>query len=405
MKKILAVMLAATVMSAAAQQTYNIQVTNPMKTVRNDCPIVLQLDHENDIQSALVTIDGKEIPSQLDDLNGDGYYDELCFLADLDKKQQRQYTVTFYDNGEPRTYQARTFAELMLRNPKVTEKNKHDFYLTGITVPKELKDPYHMVHHHGVAFENELIAIRVYFDERQTLDLYGKYNKRLELKDTQFYTTDEQKADGYGDDVLWCGKTFGLGAFRGWDGQQPTMIDDIENRTQRIIAKGPVRTIVELEDDGWKADTRLPRLNMTIRYTLYAGHRDIDVDVFFNRDVKDVSFSTGLINVKDSKEFSDHEGLRGCWGSDFPAGAKDSIAHPRETVGLGIYVPAQYRKCEEPANKDNYAFVVGTENRHIHYKLAYTSDKETFGYHNKEDWFKFLKQWKKEIEQPVIIGN
>lgn len=402
-KRFLIMMLAGTALTATAQMTYTVKVTNTMKQVRNDQPVVLQLADDNEVQSALVTLDGKEAPSQLDDLNEDGFYDELCFLANLDKKEQQKFEVKLYTTGEPRQYSPRTFAQLLLRNPKVKEKNKQDFYLTEITVPKELEDPYHMVHQHGVAFESELIAIRVYYDKRQTLDLYGKYNKRLELKDTQFYTTDEQKAQGYGDDILWCGQTFGFGAFRGWDGKQPTMVDDVINRTQRIVAKGPVRTIVELEDRGWKADDRLPRLNMTVRYTLYAGHRDLDVDVFFNRDVTDRNFSTGLINVKNSEEFTDHKGLRGLWGTDFPAGAKDSIAHPRETVGMGIFVPDQFRRSEEPANKDNYGFVVGTDNAQIHYKLVYTSAKETFGYKNSKQWFEFLKQWRKELEHPVVI--
>ncbi|MBQ7422631.1 MAG: DUF4861 domain-containing protein [Prevotella sp.] len=386
-----------------AQQSFNIEVTNPSKEARKDQPVVIQLDERNDIQSAIVMLQGQEIPCQLDDLNRDGIYDELCFLVDLDKKQTCEYSVTLYNIGEPRDYKARTYAELMLRNPKVKEKNKQDFYITELTVPKELEDPYHMVHHHGVAFENELIAVRIYFDQRQTLDLYGKYNKQLELKESQFYTTDDLKAKGYGDDVLWVGQTFGLGAFRGWDGKQPVHLTDVNQRTQRIIAQGPLRTIVEVEDRGWKAHPQLPRLNATLRYTLYAGHRDIDVDVFFNRDVQGIDFSTGLINVKNSKEYSDKQGVRGCWGTDFPAGAKDSIAHPRETVGLGIFIPEEYRRSEKPANKDNYTFVIGTRDNSLHYKLAYTSAKESFGFKNEKEWFRFLREWKKDIAESIIV--
>ena len=65
------------------------------------------------------------------------------------------------------------------------------------------------------------------------------------------------------------------------------MIEPVRSRTQRVIAYGPLRTIVELFDRGWKAESGKPALNMTIRYTQYAGHRDTDVDVFFNRDVTD----------------------------------------------------------------------------------------------------------------------
>ena len=53
--------------------------------------------------------------------------------------------------------------------------------------------------------------------------------------------------DGY---VLWVGQTFGLGAFRGWNGKEPTLIDPVRSRTQRIISYGPLRTIVEVIDRG-----------------------------------------------------------------------------------------------------------------------------------------------------------
>ena len=98
------------------------------------------------------------------------------------------------------------------------------------------------------------------------LTFTGKFHKRLELKETQFYTSKEQKAQGYGDDVLWVGNTFGLGAFRGWDGQQPTMIDPVSSRTQRIISYGPLRTIVEVIDKNWKPYADKPAITMTIRW-------------------------------------------------------------------------------------------------------------------------------------------
>ena len=56
------------------------------------------------------------------------------------------------------------------------------------------------------------------------------------------------------------------------------MIEPVKNRTQRVIAYGPLRTIVEVVDQGWVADEQLPPVNMTLRYTLYAGHRDIEVE-------------------------------------------------------------------------------------------------------------------------------
>ena len=413
MKRHLLLACCAPLLSAAlAQTTMTYNVSNPSSADRTDVPVVISLDKSwGEVATALVTCSGDEIPCQLDDLDQDGMFDELCFLVNLKAKARASYQVTLASEGSPRPYPARVYAEMLVRNDKVKEKNKHDNFIESITARGDCANSYNIQHHHGVDFESELNGIRIYFDKRQTIDLYGKFQKRLELQATQFYTTKEQKAEGYGDDVLWVGNTFGLGAFRGWDGQQPTMIDPVRSRTQRIISYGPLRTIVEVIDKGWKAPlashlsplTSHPSpLNMTIRYTQYAGHRDTDVDVYFNKDVSDYLFSTGIINVKDSQEFSDKKGLRACWGCDWPSSDHENFKP--ETVGLGIYIPKIYLKSEEPANKDNYAFVVGTNSSHLCYKIIYCSDNETFGYHSAEDWFKFLQMWKQqEAEQPLTV--
>ena len=401
MKRSLFCALLAVSTTTMAQQTITVSVSNPVNTNRTDQPVVIPLAKYGDIRSALVTSDGKEIACQLDDLDQDEQFDELCFLADLAGKEKKQYTVQLYQQGEPRPYPARVYAEMLMRNDKVKEKNRHDNYIESITARGDCANSYNLQHHHGVDFESELNGIRIYFDKRQTLDLYGKFKKRLELKETQFYTSDEQKTQGYGDDVLWVGNTFGLGAFRGWDGKEPTMIDPVRSRTQRIISYGPLRTIVEVIDRGWKADAAKSPINMTLRYTQYAGHRDTDVDVLFNKDVSGYRFSTGIINVKDSEEFSDHKGLRACWGTDYPS--TDTVKWNRETVGLAICIPNKHIASEEAANKDNYAFVVKTDGSRLSYKINYTSANEEFGYHTAREWFDYLKAWKREVEQPIQV--
>lgn len=402
MKKILSLaILAISATAISAQTTLKMTVTNPSTIDRTDQPVVLSLADKGFVASALVTLGKDTIPCQLDDLDQDECFDELCFLADLKGKEQKTYQITLFAEGEPLVFTPRVFAEMLVRNDKVKEKNRHNNFIESITARGDCANSYNIQHHHGVDFESELNGIRIYFDNRQTIDLYGKFQKRLELQETQFYTSKEQKAEGYGDDVLWVGNTFGLGAFRGWDGTQPTMIEPVRSRTQRIISYGPLRTIVEVIDRGWKMSPHLSPLNLTLRYTQYAGHRDTDVDVFFNKQAEGYAFSTGIINVKDSEEFSDKLGLRGCWGTDWPSSDHENFK--LETVGLGIWIPSAYIKSEEPANKDNYAFVVGTSTSHLSYKIVYTSDNETFGYHSAKAWFEYLKHWKQEVETPVIV--
>ena len=70
---------------------------------------------------------------------------------------------------------------------------------------------------------------------------------------------------------------------------------------------------------------------------------------------------------------------------------------------MGIYIPDSVLRRELPADADNYPFVIGTNGTDLSYKLTYSSDDETFGYHNSKDWFSFLKAWRRDIEHPVEV--
>ena len=402
-KMMMAVVAALLSLGVQAQKLVEVTVKNPSGEARQDVPVVMDLKSWGDVRKAVVKVDGKEIPSQLDDLDRDCVNDEICFLVNLDKKEKKTYCVSLYEEGEQAQYPARTFAELCLpsRNKKLA-KNQQDIYLKSIAFDKRTKDPYHYVHSHGICFESDLVAMRVYFDHRQTIDLYGKINPGLVIEKTQFYPSEEQIAAGSGDDCLWVGNTYGLGALRGWDGRNQVLLNDLKYQEQRVISEGPLRAIVELDDRGWTPAPGLKPVNATIRYTIYAGHRDFDVDVFFNKDVSNYDFATGLINVKGSSEYADGKGLRGCWGSDWPTG-KDDGKHKLETVGLGIYVPAQMLAKQMPANKDCYTQVVRPIGNKLSYKLAYTSANETYGPKGEKEWYEWLKCWKKQIEQPIIV--
>ena len=404
----LLVLLAALV--AQAQTALKVSVRNPLSVRRTAVPVTIQL--ESPVRSALVVDSrGEEQPCQLDDLDNDGRYECLSFIvAEIGGKKTLDYSVTLSNEGQPRAYTPQVYAEMMLTNKKIKISNKQDLYISSLTVDNGT-NPYWMLHHHGPAFENDMVAYRIYFDERQTVDIYGKYRRGLELRDTQFYPDSLQKATGYGDDVLWVGKTFGVGAMRGWNKGAMQMLQDVESRTLSVVSRGPLRTVVKVVDKGWNPrypDTCTPdeRIDMTTYYTLYAGRRDCQVDVFFSRDASEIELSTGLVNVKGSKEYSDGKGLRGCWGTDWPVSEKDSVGHKRETVGLGICVPSSNVISELPADNSNYPFVVGKIAKAMRYHITFASDNETFpeGIHSAKAFFDYLAAWKRDVEQPCVIS-
>ncbi len=77
------------------------------------------------------------------------------------------------------------------------------------------------------------------------------------VEDTQFYPSEEQLAAGSGDDCLWVGNTYGLGALRGWDGTKSLLLTDVKYQEQRVISEGPLRAVVEVMDNGSGSGSRM----------------------------------------------------------------------------------------------------------------------------------------------------
>lgn len=388
-------------LSASAQgqeKEIEVIVENPWNAEKIDEPVVIDLSSLGagfTVKSATVFDGTNEIPSQLDDMNGDTRADELAFVINLPASGKKTLNVILSSLKSDKTYPARVYAEMLFRTSK---KNK---YAKGYAIYADgASDTYNVQHHHGAAFESELVAYRIYFNEKQTTDLYGKFHKGLELEESQFYPTGEQLKRGFGDDAIKVNSSCGAGTLRGWDGTQSTLIKPVAVRGQRILASGPVRTIVDAEVKGWQYQNK--ELNMINRYTLYAGHRDAQVDVLFDAPLDKEVFCTGVQNITGHADmFSDHNGLVASWGTDWPV--NDTVKYKKETVGLATYIPKKY-VVKETSDKENFLYTISAPGKSsFRYYTSFTSCKETFGYPDKEKWFAYVQEWKKALEQPVKI--
>jgi hypothetical protein len=305
----------------------------------------------------------------------------------------KSFRVIVSSEKAQKEYPSRVFAQMM-----VSDRNQRHVPILSLTIPGS-SNIYNQLHHHGPAFESELTAFRIYFDQKQTVDIYGKFNKGLEIKESQFYPTDEQLARGFGDDVLLVGNSCGLGALKGWDGSRATHIEPVHSRTETILASGPVRTIVDVIAHDWQYQGSI--LQMRVRYILYAGHRDCEVQVSFDRPLQKEVFATGVINIKESVSFSDNQGLVACWGTDWPV--NDTIKYAKETVGLATYLPREL-VVSEINDRLNYLYQISAEGKTgFTYHITFTSMKETFGYKTPEAWFEHTKKWKESLLHPCTV--
>lgn len=404
---LVAVLLIAGSWSAALAQTIKVEVMNPSGADRKDVPVVIDLhkvlkEKASQVISAEVTTPsfigraGGE-SSQLDDLDGDLIYDELAFVADIPAYSTATFQISFSSVSPQKSYPPRTAAFM-----KVWDRKYRYPYINSIEYQgrNEPLATYDAIYGHGAQWESELVGFRVYMDHRQSIDIYGKPTPQLVLDKTNFYSTREDIANGLGCDILFAGPSVGAGSFRGFIDGQPTYVDSVEARGQRVIASGPVRAIVEVWDKNWWYNNKT--LQMRQRYTIYAGHRDVQVDIqLAGPSIDDELFCTGVQKLEMDNEglMELTTGLVGSWGKNIPDKAAEDLV---EGVGLGVSVDAPFLLAKKE-DAFNYLTVLHPVNGHITYHLAICALMEQGGFRDAKSWFRWLQQWQAELNQPCTV--
>jgi len=206
----------------------------------------------------------QELPSQADDLDGDGKGDEVAFQIDLEPHQTRIVTVSYGDQG--RIWRLRGDYEQR----------------TAALFSRKIE---------GLGWESERVAFRVYFDQRNAIDLYGKRRPTLQLGmyASPDYTYHDESPEGR--DIYKVGDAIGIGSVAAMVDGKTIEVAEVQERKWRIVASGPVRTVVELEYNGWNAGGKL--IDLRSRITMWAGERGF-THTIFAKSADDVEFVTGL---------------------------------------------------------------------------------------------------------------
>lgn len=245
---------------------------------------------------------------------------------------------------------------------------RHCYPITEWKTTDEKEDVYHSLHHHGVAVESEQMAYRIYFDKKQTIDPYCKRKPQLELAQSYWYPNDSLLAVGYGDDILRVSGTVGVGSVKYWNGKKMVHIEYIAERSQRIVKQLRNSATIEVAVKGWQVPLNNSQLddfsqlsipsdralgqrtlnsqlvNLSVQYTMKAGHRDLRCDVTLSEAVEGLCTGVQTIPAKGGKDtvtiVLPNGVLLASWGTDWPV--NDSAKYAKETVGLAVFIPHPY---------------------------------------------------------------
>ena len=226
--------------------------------------VIVTASDASTVEKDSSTLQTEELPSQVDDLDGDGKADELAFQLDLAPHQTRIVTLSY--GPQERIWRLRGDYEQR----------------TAALFSRKIE---------GLGWESERVAFRVYFDSRNAIDLYGKRRPTLQLAmyASPDYTYHDESPEGR--DIYKVGDAIGIGSVAALVGGHVIKVADVKDRKWRILASGPVRAVVEMEYDGWNAGGKI--IDLRSRITQWAGERGFTHTISAN-SADDFEFVTGL---------------------------------------------------------------------------------------------------------------
>ena len=233
----------------------------------------------------------------------------------------------------------------------------------------------------GMGWESDITAWRLYFDKRNAIDLYGKRRPGLYLELFGSPEYDYHEESPFGRDIYKIGNALGLGAIGALVDGKVVKVAEVSDRSWRIVADGPLRSIVDLIYKGWKVGDR--SVDLTSRMTIWAGERGFEHRINATNG-EGLVFVTGLPRKPGLSEITRSEvgatsEIVATWGHQvLKTGATATESLPDQNLGLVIFLaPPVSASTPLPQDADNYLAKVQTTNGIARWYVAGAWDQES----------------------------
>ncbi len=337
-KRLLAFLAILACTGTSIAQSGKITLTNPTNHQRTDEPFVVKRaaweQNFSPISDGFVpTIKaGKQgfLPLQLDDLDGDGQWDEIAFLANLKPNEVLTAKVKYVKDKKAPKYVQRANVRLGVSFQKngVYETVKTEIRPADWT-PQAQPPRYQM---EGPGWENDKVAFRNYFDSRNGIDIFGKLVSRMRL-DSIGFNEDYHKLQPWGMDILKVGTSLGAGAIAVEEYGKLLPLEKTASAKYESVATGPVRGILRLSYQDWEAGSSKYGLSLTI--SIWAGKYWYQNDVILSGFTGTRQMASGVVNLKNNK---------GASNKTIGTGMTAIITHAKQSenddlLGMALLVP------------------------------------------------------------------
>lgn len=309
MKRFTLVIFLFLAVTTGCRKTTGWVLENPLTVDRNDEALILS---RNEIAAKLAIpgdkvplfhMNGELLPSQADDIDGDGTWDEAVVLATLPAGSTAKLVISFTDPAEVPTFEKRTNLRLGILQPDGSFPEV-DQYLAP-----SCSDSFRIIAQgESVNWENDKFGFRVYFDCRNVKDLFGKLLPHMIIDSLQLPGTPSyHELAPWGMDVLHCGSSLGSGGLALLKNDSLFRLGATGSYEYKKIAEGAVRSLFELRYGEWVVDG--DTMEAVERISIFPGKQWFQSDVTVYGLPEGAEIVTGIVTsrlTRDPFEFREN---------------------------------------------------------------------------------------------------
>lgn len=369
-------------------------VTNPLQQSRKDVAIYIPL--ENVPPSFVVRSNEVQLPAQA--------YDSgiVVVLDSLKANESRAITIYFNDSNtnSDTHYRKRTQAEL---SHKVGGEWKNREYIGGefrnvdyLRVPPEHKDHSWYLRYEGPGWESDRVGYRLYLDQRNAIDVFGK-----KIPDMVLMGVGQDNFDSYhnmqswGMDIMKVGKSLGLGSPAIWTDTAAVRVENTDSVKCWIRENGDVLSSIGINHYGWK--TPSDTINLQSHVSITAGSRWTQMILIADKDLDNLC--TGIVKDKEGKLFKSTGG-KSSWGYLATFG-KQSLNN--DNLGLALlFSPDEFVAFREDTN--SHVVQLKTDLKPVTYHFGAAWEQEPNGIKTEAEFIEWVERSARELANPVIVN-
>jgi len=272
---------------------------------------------------------GELVPSQFDDLDGDGAWDELVVNLDFAPLETLTLDVELVSAENYPEFEKRTNVRLGIVQDDYTFKEVDQYF-----APPGREGFPTIAQGESVNWENDKMGFRNYFDCRNVKDLFGKLQPGLIID--KIHTPEmgdyHQLAD-WGMDVLHCGSSLGSGGLAILKNDSLIRLGSTEVYEYQKVIEGPVRSVFDLKYKGWDVDGE--ELEAVERISIFPGKYWFQSDVTVGGFSGEKQLATGIVTSMLKNEPYAFDA-----GADYHAIATlDVQSLNNDELGMAVMVP------------------------------------------------------------------